>query len=209
MYRSRSNLIIGFHGCDADVCSRLLNHPNEILKSEKPYDWLGHGIYFWENNYERAHQWAKDKVHRGEIKTPAVIGAVITLDYCLDLLDSQFIEMVRQSYELMVESYDALGKEVPKNRDLKTDLHKDKIFRDLDCSVIEFLHQKNQELISQDIALNGFSLQNKFDSARGVFTEGGPAFNGAGIQLKSHIQICIRNSNCIKGFFLPRKELKF
>ena len=77
MYRSRSNLIIGFHGCDAEVCNKLLNHPNEILKSERPYDWLGHGIYFWENNYERALLWAKDKYKRGEINKPAVIGAVL------------------------------------------------------------------------------------------------------------------------------------
>jgi hypothetical protein len=42
-----------------------------------------------------------------------------------------------------------------------------------------------------------------------VFTEGGPAFPGAGIQEKNHIQICIRNSNSIKGFFLPRKERDF
>jgi hypothetical protein len=26
---------------------------------------------------------------------------------------------------------------------------------------------------------------------------------------KSHIQICIRNLNCIKGFFLPRQEIDF
>jgi len=209
MYRNRNNLIIGFHGCDAEVCHGLLNHPNEILKSERPYDWLGHGIYFWENNYERALSWAKDKAQRGEIKHPAVIGAVLTLDYCFDLLDNQFIEMICQSYELMVESYNAIGKAIPKNRDSSADKHKDKILRDLDCSVIEFMHQKTQEQITEDMSTKGYSNWRAFDSARGVFTEGGPAFDGAGIQRKSHIQICIRNANCIKGFFLPRKEVAF
>lgn len=47
--------------------------------SERPYDWLGHGIYFWENNHERAFQWAKDKKARGEIKNPTVIGAILHL----------------------------------------------------------------------------------------------------------------------------------
>jgi len=42
-----------------------------------------------------------------------------------------------------------------------------------------------------------------FDSIRGVFTEGGPAFDGAGLFAKSHIQICIRKPNCIQGFFMP------
>lgn len=64
MYSSRSNLIIGFHGCDKSVGQNLLIKPNEIKISEKPYDWLGHGFYLWENNYDRALQWAKDKEDR-------------------------------------------------------------------------------------------------------------------------------------------------
>lgn len=31
---------------------------------------------------------------------------------------------------------------------------------------------------------------------------------GAGIKEKSHIQICVRNTNCIKGYFLPRIALE-
>jgi len=61
MYNVRPNLLIGFHGCDLDICNSLLNNPNKIRQSEKPYDWLGHGVYFWENNYERALHWAKKK----------------------------------------------------------------------------------------------------------------------------------------------------
>lgn len=61
MYNSRKNLIIGFHGCDEKIQTALLTGPNKIQVSDKPYDWLGHGIYFWENNYERALLWAKDK----------------------------------------------------------------------------------------------------------------------------------------------------
>ena len=44
-----------------------------------------------------------------------------------------------------------------------------------------------------------------FDSTRGLFLEGSPVYEGAGIRLKNHIQICIRNKNCIKGFFIPRE----
>ena len=73
MYNNRSNLIIGFHGCDKTVCDLLLTNPNNIQISKKPYDWLGHGIYFWENNYARALHWAKDKEKRGEIKEASVI----------------------------------------------------------------------------------------------------------------------------------------
>lgn len=209
MYSTRSNLILGFHGCDESVKHALLNRPYKIHKSEKPYDWLGHGVYFWENNYARAVKWAKDKAKRGEIEKPAVIGAVLSLDYCFDLLDSRFIEMIQNYYELMVMYYKAIGKELPKNTDASFDVYKDKILRELDCSVIEFMHQKILEEIEVDKSVKGFSDYRSFDSARGVFTEGGEAFTGSGIQMKSHIQICIRNMNCIKGFFLPRKEIVF
>ena len=207
MYSSRNNLIIGFHGCDKEVRDSLLNHPNKIQISEKPYDWLGHGIYFWENNDERALKWAKDKEKRGEIKEASVIGAVLSLGTCFDLIDSKFTEMAADYYGLMEANYEALGKEMPRNRDAKGDVYHDKILRELDCSVIEFMHYSIEEQIKKDISVKGFSTYKKFDSSRGVFTEGGPAFNGSGIQLKSHIQICIRNTNCIKGFFLPRKEV--
>ncbi|HEY8780200.1 MAG TPA: hypothetical protein VIM16_01185 [Mucilaginibacter sp.] len=56
MYDIRPNLVIGFHGCDKSVRDRLLINSKNIEKSEKPHDWLGHGMYFWENNLERAKQ---------------------------------------------------------------------------------------------------------------------------------------------------------
>lgn len=209
MYNVRPNLIIGFHGCDTDTCNSLLNNPNKIKKSEKPYDWLGHGVYFWENNYERALRWAKEKAKRKEIKKPTVIGAVIQLGFCCDLLDSRFITMLKEYYSLMVEYYKTLDKELPENKDIEQDSYKDKIFRELDCTTIEFMHQEILNTIVKEKKENGFCEYKMFDSVRGVFTEGGPVFPGAGIFDKSHIQICIRNSNCIKGFFLPRKEIDF
>ncbi len=76
---------------------------------------------------------------------------------------------------------------------------KDLLLRELDCAVIETLHQirKNEGLPM-------------FDSIRGVFWEGESLYPNAGFREKDHIQICIRNPNCIKGYFLPRaKDSKF
>lgn len=201
MYSSRSQILIGFHGCDESVALQLLNKPKKVKISEKPFDWLGHGFYIWENNYDRALEWAKDKEKKGKIKNAAVIGVVFTLDYCLDLIDSEFIKMLSAYYELMQKDFLSLGEDLPKNKDVKKDEHQDLLIRELDCAVIEYLHQKIKEAMETD---NTTSIR-AFDSARGVFTEGGPAFPGAGVQKKSHIQICIRNMDCIKGFFLPRK----
>jgi hypothetical protein len=55
----------------------------------------------------------------------------------------------------------------------------------------------------------GFTNIKLFDSTRGVFTEGGEAFEGSAIQTKNHIQICVRNLNCIQGFFLHRADTDF
>lgn len=200
MYSSRSTIIIGFHGCDESVAQELLTKPKKVKISEKPFDWLGHGFYIWENNHDRALEWAKEKEKKGLIKKASVIGVVFTLDYCLDLMDSEFIKMLSLYYELMQKDFSSINKELPKNKDVREDEHKDLLIRELDCAVIQYLHQK----IKEELERNNTTLLKEFDTVRGVFIEGGPAFPGAGVQKKSHIQICIRNMDCIKGFFLPR-----
>lgn len=209
IYRNRTNLTIGFHGCDEKVRNELVNFPNKVKKSQETYDWLGNGFYLWENNYERALQWAKDKQQRGTLNMPSVVGVVYLLDFCLDFTDSEYINILCEYYELLKEDLKISGKSLPKNKDLPNDQYHDLILRELDCAVIEYLHQKIEEKISTDKKSNGYSNFIPFDSVRGIFTEGGPAFEGAGIQLKNHIQVCIRNLNCIKGFFIPRQEIKF
>jgi hypothetical protein len=209
MYHIKSNLIIGFHGCDARIRDKLLTNPNEIRISTKPYDWLGHGLYFWENNFDRAMQWAEDKHKRGQLDRPSVLGAVLNLGYCCDFLETSFISMINAYYKLMVRAYVDEEKMIPVNKDVKQDSHRDKILRERDCAVIEYMHKEISLQIRLDTQEKGFSSSHPFDSVRGAFTEGGPAFEGAGLHAKTHIQLCIRNMNCIRGFFLPRKETAF
>lgn len=80
MYDIRPNLIIGFHGCDKYAAEALINNPNTIKISGEPHDWLGHGMYFWENNEERAMQWAVERQQRKKrpVADAAVIGAVLS-----------------------------------------------------------------------------------------------------------------------------------
>jgi hypothetical protein len=209
MYRRRPNLQIGFHGCDEFVRNDLVSKPDVVKKSQESYDWLGHGFYVWENNFQRALQWAQDKEKRGTLTTPSVVGVIYLLDYCLDFTDSEFIGLLEPYYNSMKKDLRIAGKELPKNKDIPMDKYHDLIKRELDCAVIEYMHQKIEEEIKSDVANKGFSDYRHFDSVRGLFTEGGPAFEGAGIQAKNHIQVCIRNLNCIKGFFIPRKEITF
>jgi len=201
--------MLGFHGCDKSKRNQLVNQPDSINKSKEIFDWLGHGFYIWENNYERALLWAEEKYKNGAITNPSVVGVVYQLNYCLDFTDSAFIKIIAEYFSLMKKDFKTIGKALPHNKNLPKDQYYDLILRELDCSVIEYLHQKISEQIKTDFNEFGFSNYKHFDTVRGVFTEGGPAFEGAGIQSKNHIQICIRNFNCIKGFFIPRQEMKF
>ncbi len=74
---------------------------------------------------------------------------------------------------------------------------------------IEIMHSYIEAQYKRNKGKEGFSELKIFDSMRGIFTEGAPIYEGAEIFEKTHIQICIRNSNCIKGFFLPRREVEF
>lgn len=209
MYNTRPGLLIGFHGCDESRQQELLADPSKLPKSEEAFDWLGNGMYFWENNYQRAMKWALDKQQQGRIKKAAVIGAVIDLGYCCDFLDSQFIHLISGYHSAMVDTYQKAGKEIPTNKDAISDVNNDLLVRFLDCAVIEFMHSKIKSAVRTDISVKGYSNYKIFDSLRGVYVEGAPAFDGAGLKSKSHIQICVRNPNCIKGYFLKREEIDF
>lgn len=209
MYSIKPNLYIGFHGCDLAIRDELIQNPDKIKKSTEKFDWLGNGFYVWENNHSRALKWAEDKKRRGKINKPSVVGVIYSLDYCLDFTDSKYIDILSTYYKLMKSDFLEAGKKLPINKDLPKDKHHDLILRELDCAVIEYLYQKIKEEIINDKSSRGYSDIRSFDTVRGIFTEGGPAYEGAGIQLKTHIQICIRNLNCIKGFFIPRKEIDF
>lgn len=193
LYSRRSNLVIGFHGCDQSIAQKVVIGEESLLASTNDYDWLGNGIYFWENNEARALQWAQElsKRKNTSIKNPAVIGAVIDLGYCLDLTDSTYLSELRRAYNALVDLYEELGKPLPQNTDIGKST--DKLIRKLDCAVIQTAHKINCD-----------ANKRPYDSVKGVFWEGKPLYPNAGFAEKNHIQICVCNPNCIKGYFLPR-----
>lgn len=199
MYSSLPNIIIGFHGCDKKVFDKILYEHEPFKPSTNDYDWLGNGMYFWEQNLERAWEWANCGMTNPkiQIETPAVIGAVIDLGNCLNLLDSYNIQMLKLQYEVFKAKMSILGKPIPRNKNVRG--NDDLLMRFLDCAVIEDLHNSVREAIE-----NGENIR-PYDSVRGVFFEGKPIYETSGFMEQSHIQICIKNPNCIKGFFAPKE----
>ena len=46
LYFHRSQLVLGFHGCDATLAEQVVLGKTMLKESDHDYDWLGHGIYF-------------------------------------------------------------------------------------------------------------------------------------------------------------------
>lgn len=197
MYSVLPSFILGFHGCDQEVCDKIIIGKEDLKPSENRYDWLGHGIYFWEGSPDRALEYAELLKKNPEkcnsiIKTPAVIGAVIDLGHCLNLLESNALGILKAAYDLYITSQKMSELQPVKNKPIHKE--KDILLRNLDCAVIESLHESS---IKTD--------DKSYDAVRGVFWEGEELYPNAGFKSKNHIQVCVRNLNCIKGYFLPRK----
>lgn len=183
--------VIAYHGCDQATADKVLLKGAALAPSEKNYDWLGRGIYFWEHGPKRALEWAKERKNQGTIKNPAVIGAVLHLGNCFDLLDTRYTETLQRAWPLFVKAKEASSERIPTNRDPKNKQTRDKLLRYRDCAVINWTIS---EIEKSSVA---------FDTVRGVFQEDAPAFEDSGIRLKSHIQISVRNPTCIIGYFRP------
>lgn len=190
-YEYQPSFILGFHGCSAATAEQIFSsrEGEHLRPSEKDYDWLGSGIYFWEGSYTRALEWAQAGVAAKKIEQPAVIGAVIDLRHCLDLFDRGATEQLREAHSTVRKNYRALGLRLPKN----TGGTPDRGLRKLDCLVITTLHRLVEE----------HTPEQQYASVRGPFLEGKAVYPTAGFRSHTHIQICVRDTACIKGYFRP------
>ncbi|APT57297.1 Hypothetical protein HVIM_02620 [Roseomonas mucosa] len=201
MSRYATSFVLGYHGCDEEVGRKALAGEVNLLRSERDYDWLGPGVYFWEGDPGRAREWAEEKVARGAYEKPFVLGAVIDLGNCLDLLVRENLDWLKIAYESLAASHEKSGLALPRNKDIKGSTTNDKLLRNLDCAVIRRLHSILEQ---KDDLPPGTEALAPFDTVRGLFTEGEPVYPDGGFYLKSHTQIAVCNDTCIKGLFLPR-----
>lgn len=182
-----ARIIVGYHGCAQDFAEEILlgrTAINEWRSSQNAYDWLGAGVYFWEHSPRRALRWATDQFGQ----RAAVVGAVIQLGACFDLLDEEITAVLAASYQEFAEFYRTAGRKLPVNRGRRKKL------RALDCAVINDCLDR--------LAERGII----FETVRGAFLEGEPIFPGTTISAETHIQISVRNVDCILGIFRPNLQ---
>ena len=100
MYRSTPSYVLGYHGCSKKFGRKALNSGIALEPSDKDYDWLGPGVYFWENDARRAKEWAQAKAASGSYDDPFVIGAIIDLEtawICCSGKISHFCRMLSEA----------------------------------------------------------------------------------------------------------------
>ena len=188
---TQGSIVLGYHGCDREFGENILAGHTELHSSTNDYDWLGSGIYLWENDSVRALDWAKKvqkhgKMSRSVMSEPFVLGVIVEMDHCLDLLQAQSIALVKEAYHALKQAHDQAGQRLPQNSRHQGEL----ALRRLDCAVIRYLHQFRLEAGLQP-----------FDTIRAAFPEGHQLYPGAGFQERTHIQLCIRQPRNIIGYF--------
>ena len=114
---SRS-LVLGYHGRNLAVARQIASGQKDLLPSTNDYDWLGAGYYFWEGSHARALRWPQDeaKTRTGKIKTPAVLGAIIDLGNCLNLIDAEHLSLVKAAHDAYLDLCRTSGDEPLRNK---------------------------------------------------------------------------------------------
>ena len=184
MHRLSASFVLAYHGCDRSVGEKLPLGKGSFRKSDNAYDWLGPGMYFWQSNPSRAMQFAVEKRNSNQgIRRPFVIGAVIDLGLCLDLTTKESLEEVQDAHQSLIATLEEGGGQAPLNGPAVW-------MRYLDCAVIRRLH-----------AIIADSGSPPIDTVRGIFQEGDPIYPGSAFFEKTHIQIAVVNSHCVKAVF--------
>ena len=150
--------------------------------SQNPYDWLGDGVYFFQDASERAWEWA----YSNHGKEAAVIGAEIRLVDCLDLLDIGWSKVITEAHDQFLDYYRRSGLNIPRQT--------------------SGAHRLDREVINYAVGVwaeQGTIIR----CVRAAFSEGRAVYPDSAIFDRSHVQIAVRDvETCIIRSWLERQE---
>ncbi len=174
-YHDYHRTIVAFHGTTAEIAGDLVDgQPFRV--SSNTDDWLGSGAYFWEYAPKQAWWWAREFKR---YPRPAVVGAMIRLGNCFDLLDPTNVRLLKAVHDGMLEKWAASGSKVPRNGNQ----HKN-----LDCAVFNEFYLRTE------------ATRKPIDSARAVYVPTESAkriWERSWIYEEAHIQINVRDQKKI------------
>lgn len=172
----------GYHGTTLQSANAILN--NGFLVSQNPWEWLGDGIYFWQDAPIRAREWALDwSLRNQQNHDPAVVKAKLNLIDCIDMLDVGWRDVLQE----LSQEFLALVRSIPEFSKLKN--HRAGAARgrhELDAAFFNFA--------VEDLRRRGVTVR----SIRAAITEGNPILPESPLCYKSHVQICILDQSLIE-----------
>jgi hypothetical protein len=178
-YLDYHRTVVGYHGTSAKIADALVAG-EPFKESDSINEWLGTGIYFWEYAPKQAWWWAQRRLG---ISGPAVVGAMIRLGNCFDLLGGKNTEALQKSKDGMVKGLRRWHQEIPKNR------HN---YKQLDCAAFNYFYHEYQELKAEG--------EPDIESVRAAYvpTESKKRiWPSSWIYKDTHIQICVRKQSNI------------
>lgn len=162
--------VTGYHGTSLALASEIVRS-GSFRRSPYPWNWLGRGTYFWQEDPVRAYDWAWRRFGR---RGAAVVEVNIHLGRCLDLGQQGSLKLVKRAYLELKRAAAKGGGSLPSNRG---DNHS------LDSAVIEIVCERWGD----------------FDTVRSAFAQGAELYPGSSFRSRSHVQIAVRNPRMITG----------
>jgi hypothetical protein len=181
--------LVGYHGTSIESARQILD--TGFIPSRNSYDWLGKGVYFWQDAPYRAWGWAGEycKKNGGD---PAVIRSLVKIrrDEFMDLLDYRqdpnWAKDLRRTHQDLQKKTSIV---LPPNK-RATGYHA------LDRLVFDTLIEDILKPMDVNIL-----------AVRACFQEGDEIYSGSAIYNKSHIQIAVRDiSSIVESILLTEKD---
>lgn len=186
--------VCGFHGTTSDK-AEAVQQAKDFRLSTNPWDWLGNGVYFFQDAFDRAKEWAELMVEKRAAPNirPAVLSASIELTDCLDFLDLDAAKIVTKVHPLFEAALQNSGEKLTQkplivsggiihSGEGKFGLNK------YDCRLINWITEKY--MCEKGLVVS---------SVRAAFIEGKAIHDTSHIFSKTHVQIAVRNAHKISN----------
>jgi hypothetical protein len=177
--RPKTIFVTGYHGTRKDVAQQILD--SGFKRSENNWEWLGHGVYFWQDGPTRAREWARTWLARQGYDGPiAVMGARISLRGFVDLLDQEGMRLLVDAAATYQQELQAANKSLTNRPPLNR----------LDCALFNF---STNWLTSLGMKLRGY---------RAACVEGEPITPHSPIYDCSHVQLAVTSTKAIRRVWI-------
>jgi hypothetical protein len=183
--------LVGYHGTNMESARQILQ--TGFTPSRNNYDWLGKGVYFWQDAPYRAWHWASEDCQK-KGGDPAVIRSLVKIrrDELMDLLDyhqdqdPNWTNYLRRTHQYLQQQ---TNPRLPPNKRAIGYHALDRLV--LDTLIEDILKPMNTNIIA----------------VRACFQEGEEIYPGSAIYNKSHIQVAVRDaSSIVESILLTKKD---